>query len=52
MIKPNYFFRCRELIGEIDPNLSTQDIDGIVYEIDEDGTGVIDFENFQEMMMG
>ena len=46
------FAHFRELISEIDPTLSSQDIDGIIFEIDEDGTGVLDFENFQEMMMG
>eukprot|EP00092_Neocalanus_flemingeri_P037428 GFUD01040756.1.p1 GENE.GFUD01040756.1~~GFUD01040756.1.p1 ORF type:complete len:166 (-),score=56.87 GFUD01040756.1:41-538(-) len=42
----------KDLISEIDPSLSSQDIDGIINEVDEDGTGILDFENFQEMMMG
>jgi len=29
-----------------------QDLDGIIEEVDEDGSGTLDFDEFQEMMMG
>ena len=31
---------------------SLQDLDGIIEEVDEDGSGTLDFDEFQEMMMG
>ena len=35
----------------MDPNLSEEDLDGIIAEIDEDGSGTMDFDEFCEMMM-
>jgi calmodulin len=29
-----------------------QDLDGSIEEVDEDGSGTLDFDEFQEMMMG
>merc|ERR1711992_213401 len=29
-----------------------EDHDGIIEEVDEDGSGTMDFDEFQEMMMG
>ena len=41
----------RSIIAEVDPNLTEDDLDGIVAEIDEDGSGTMDFDEFCEMMM-
>ena len=41
----------REILAEVDPNLSEGDLDGIIAEIDEDGSGTMDFDEFCEMMM-
>ena len=40
-----------ELSFKVDPNLSEEDLDGIIAEIDEDGSGTMDFDEFCEMMM-
>merc|ERR1712106_536886 len=42
----------KEILREIDSTLSEEDLDGIVEEVDEDGSGTMDFDEFQEMMMG
>merc|ERR1712181_165457 len=36
----------RGIIAEVDPNLSEEDLDGIIAEIDEDGSGTMDFDDF------
>ena len=41
----------RSIIAEVDPNLTEEDLDGIISEIDEDGSGTMDFDEFCEMMM-
>jgi Ca2+-binding EF-hand superfamily protein len=41
----------REIIGELDPRLTAEDLDGIIEEIDEDGSGTMDFDEFCGMMM-
>ena len=42
---------CHSLNVKVDPNLSEEDLDGIIAEIDEDGSGTMDFDEFCEMMM-
>jgi len=42
----------REILHELDDKLSPDDLDGIIAEIDEDGSGTIDFDEFMEMMTG
>merc|ERR1740123_946752 len=42
----------KEILREIDATLTEEDLDGIVEEVDEDGSGTMDFDEFQEMMMG
>merc|ERR1712117_143733 len=42
----------KEILREIDSTLSEEDLDGIVEEVDEDGSGTMDFDEFVEMMMG
>ena len=41
----------REILPEVDPNHSEGDLNGIISEIDEDGSGTMDFDEFCEMMM-
>merc|ERR1712241_1023131 len=43
--------QLREIIGELDPRLTEEDLDGIIDEIDEDGSGTMDFDEFCQMMM-
>merc|ERR1712045_47606 len=43
--------QLREIIGELDPRLTSADLDGIIEEIDEDGSGTMDFDEFCQMMM-
>ena len=42
----------KEILQEIDSTLSEEDLEGIIEEVDEDGSGTMDFDEFQEMMMG
>ena len=42
----------KEILREIDPTLTEEDLVGIIEEVDEDGSGTLDFDEFQEMMMG
>merc|ERR1740137_118275 len=42
----------KEILQEIDSTLSEEDLLGIIEEVDEDGSGTMDFDEFQEMMMG
>ena len=57
----NFFFQCqgfitndvlKDILREIDSTLTEEDLDHIVEEVDEDGSGTMDFDEFQEMMMG
>merc|ERR1712020_362217 len=41
----------KEILREIDPELTEDDLDNIIEEVDEDGSGTLDFDEFQEMMM-
>ncbi|KAG0721733.1 Troponin C, isoform 2 [Chionoecetes opilio] len=42
----------REILKELDSKLTNEELDGIIEEIDEDGSGTVDFDEFKEMMMG
>merc|ERR1712241_1147698 len=42
----------KEILREIDTTLTEDDLDNIIDEVDEDGSGTLDFDEFQEMMMG
>ena len=42
----------QEILREIDTTLTEDDLDNIIEEVDEDGSGTLDFDEFQEMMMG
>ena len=43
--------QLREIISELDQRLTPEDLDGIIDEIDEDGSGTMDFDEFCAMMM-
>merc|ERR1719378_838771 len=45
-VKPS---ALKEIIEEIDDKLSEEDLDGIIEEVDEDGSGTLDFDEFMEM---
>ena len=60
-IKHVFFLQCqgfitndvlKDILREIDSTLTEEDLDHIVEEVDEDGSGTMDFDEFQEMMMG
>lgn len=42
----------KEILREIDSELTEDDLDQIIEEVDEDGSGTLDFDEFQGMMMG
>ncbi|RZF38195.1 hypothetical protein LSTR_LSTR005556 [Laodelphax striatellus] len=42
----------REILTELDPNISDDDLDMMIEEIDSDGSGTVDFEEFMEVMTG
>jgi len=42
----------KEILRELDNDLSDADLDGMIDEIDEDGSGTVDFDEFMEMMTG
>ncbi|XP_070490065.1 troponin C [Chironomus tepperi] len=42
----------KEILHELDDQLSDSDLDGIISEIDQDGSGTVDFDEFMEMMTG
>jgi len=42
----------KEILREIDTTLTEDDLDHILEEVDEDGSGTMDFDEFVEMMMG
>merc|ERR1719365_320467 len=42
----------KDILREIDSTLTEEDLDNIIEEVDEDASGTLDFDEFQEMMMG
>ncbi|KAK8381316.1 hypothetical protein O3P69_018420 [Scylla paramamosain] len=42
----------KEILKELDNRLTEADLDGIIEEVDEDGSGTLDFDEFMEMMSG
>ncbi|XP_032519068.1 troponin C [Danaus plexippus] len=42
----------KEILAALDDKLSNADLDGIIAEIDTDGSGTVDFDEFMEMMTG
>lgn len=42
----------KEILRELDDQLTDADLDGMIEEIDSDGSGTVDFDEFMEMMTG
>ncbi|KAG7155391.1 Troponin C-like 8 [Homarus americanus] len=42
----------KEILRELDNRLTEEDLDSIIEEVDEDGSGTLDFDEFMEMMNG
>ena len=42
----------KEILAALDDKLSSSDLHGIIAEIDTDGSGTVDFDEFMEMMTG
>ena len=42
----------KEILHELDPNLTDEELLGIIREVDEDGSETVDFDEFMEMMTG
>jgi len=42
----------KQILHEIDDKLTEDDLAGIIDEVDEDGSGTVDFDEFMEMMTG
>ncbi|XP_050724547.1 troponin C, isoallergen Bla g 6.0101-like [Eriocheir sinensis] len=42
----------REILHELDDKLTNEELDGIIDEIDQDGSGTVDFDEFMDMMTG
>jgi Ca2+-binding EF-hand superfamily protein len=42
----------KQILHEIDDKLTEEELDGMIDEIDEDGSGTVDFDEFMEMMTG
>ena len=42
----------KEILKELDSKLTDDDLENIIEEVDEDGSGTLDFDEFMEMMTG
>ena len=42
----------KEILREIDTELTEEDLEEIVTEVDEDNSGTVDFREFMNMMTG
>ena len=42
----------KEIIREIDTELTEAELEEVVTEVDEDGSGTVDFDEFMAMMTG
>ncbi|XP_076033462.1 troponin C, isoallergen Bla g 6.0201-like isoform X2 [Oratosquilla oratoria] len=42
----------KEILKELDDKLTEEELDGIIEEIDADGSGTVDFDEFMDMMTG
>jgi len=42
----------RDILRALEPNLSEDELDEMIAEIDTDGSGTVDFDEFMEMMTG
>ncbi|KAG8275878.1 Troponin C, isoform 1 [Homalodisca vitripennis] len=42
----------KEILKELDDKMTPEDLDSIIEEIDSDGSGTVDFDEFMEVMTG
>ncbi|XP_014676112.1 PREDICTED: troponin C, isoform 2-like [Priapulus caudatus] len=42
----------KEILRAVDDKMSDTDLNGLIKEIDQDGSGTVDFDEFLEMMNG
>ncbi|CAG9760683.1 unnamed protein product [Ceutorhynchus assimilis] len=42
----------KEILKELDDKLTSEELDGIIAEIDSDGSGTVDYDEFMEVMTG
>ena len=42
----------KEILHELEPKLTDVELDRIIEEVDVDGSGTVDFDEFMEMMTG
>jgi len=42
----------KEIMMKLDDEMSEADVDEMIYEIDEDGSGWVDYEEFKKLMLG
>jgi len=42
----------KDILKELDPKLTKDELEQIIKDVDEDGSGTIDFDEFMEMMTG
>ncbi|PSN35800.1 Troponin C [Blattella germanica] len=42
----------REILGQLDDKLTAEDLDMMIEEIDSDGSGTVDFDEFMEVLTG
>ena len=42
----------KEILRELDSKLTEDDLSSIIEEVDSDGSGTLDFDEFMEMMTG
>lgn len=42
----------REILKELDDKITADDLDMMIAEIDSDGSGTVDFDEFMEVMTG
>jgi len=42
----------KEIMMKLDDEMSERDVDEMIYDIDEDGSGWVDYEEFKKLMLG
>jgi calmodulin len=42
----------KEILMKLDDEITEDDVDEMIYEIDEDGSGWVDYEEFKKLMLG
>merc|ERR1711994_1219260 len=45
-------YTLKEILKELDNKLTDEDLNNIIEEVDEDGSGTLDFDEFMAMMTG